>query len=50
MAFVIHGKLIDREHCRFPTFALNAVDVSTSRLLATVEIPEGSEAEFRSGV
>ncbi len=46
MAFIINGKLVDREHCRFPGFFLNAVDVATSRLLASVEIPEGSEADF----
>ena len=47
MAFLINGKLIDREHCRFPGFYLNAVDVASTRLLASMEIAEGTEADFR---
>jgi hypothetical protein len=47
MSFIIIGKIIDQGHCRIPQHFLTAVDVATNRVLASTQIAEGTEVEFR---
>ena len=47
MAFLIKGIIRDRGKCRIPRHVLTAVDVKTSRVLASTQVGEGDEVPFR---
>jgi len=46
MAFTIRGIVRDKAKCRIPRHFLTAVDVATSRVLATTEVKEGNSVPF----
>jgi hypothetical protein len=47
MAFVITGRIVEPDGCRIPHHRLNAIDVASGRVLASTEVEERPESEFR---